>query len=613
MSNSKKTNKPGPLVDKGSLRMLVVGCVLIAVVIVLMGFSSSQIIKQAVVKSLKTNGLVNLAQSYGSVIEGRIDRAVDSSLTLSEDTETTNWIESGEADRRAEQDVREKTKDFSQKFGYEAAFIVSNKTRHYWSFSDNRFRLLNTVSPAVQSDAWYFTAIKMKKQYEINIDYNAQLKNTYVWINVLVGDIKNPIGITGLGMNLNSVISDIVRQNRKNGSDEDLWLVNSKGIIQLATEKSEMNQSVDKLLPAAFAKRLTGQTESANFTVDEVTDAKGQLYDIAYRQIRDTDWKLVIRIPRTETTGFLVPVEWNIAFFGAGILLIVLLLFTFLFHKIADPYKRAVQLNSELEQTVAQRTCELAEKNQKIQDGIDYASTIQTAVLPSDNELSNSLKQFFLLFEPKDAVGGDFYWIKRVRSGRILIVGDCTGHGVAGALMATAVSAMLNQITERITDDPARILAELDRRIKEFMHKDSEGLVMPHGLDAAVFVLNDDATVLYAGAAIPAYLWNGRSLSEIPACSGTIDTMARKKPAVFQNQSLDRGEGYTVYVSTDGFKDQPGGPKHLPFGKTRFLKLLSQMALLPLEEQRGAFETSLLNYQGAEIRRDDITLLGFKL
>lgn len=600
-------------VDKGSVRVLVIGCVMIVAVMLIMCISSINIMKQAIVSKLKTKDMINLSQSYGAVIEGKIDRAVDASLILSSDQEVMNWIESGESDDRAGQDVKDKMADLVQQFGYETAFLVSNQTRHYWSYHDNQFDMLNTVSKDNPDDAWFFDIITSQKHYAINIDYNAELKNTYVWIDVLVGDLDHPIAITGLGMNLSNVIQELIAKNKENQSANEIWLVNSQGMVQLATDSADMNKNVKELLPNELAGQLSEKVDSSNFKIDEYSNSNGQLYDIAFRQIRDSDWKLVIQIPRTETTGFLSTVTWNIVLSGLGIIIIVLLLFFFLSHKLANPYKRALQLNEELEQLVALRTSELEERNQKIQDGIDYARSIQQTIFPSDLELRQSLKQHFVLFEPKDAVGGDFYWIKRVTTGKLLVVGDCTGHGVAGALMTTAVNAMLNQITEQIPDDPARILTELKRRIQEFVRKDTAGVITSYGLDAAVFFFDDCGTILYAGAALPAYIWDGVSISKIPCASSTIDSMVRKKKSQFQNQSFEQCAGLTFYVTTDGFVEQPGGLKKLPFGKTRFMNLLSQIASLSMAEQQVALTQALLAYQNDETRRDDVTVLGFQL
>lgn len=610
----RKNKRPtGLLIDKGSIRILMIGCFLIIAVMLSMCIVSIQIIRHAVVTKLKTSDMLNLAQSYGAVMEGKIDRAVDASLMLSYDPDVSAWIESNETDERAGQVVRSEMTDLAQQFGYETSFLTSNRTYHYWSYNNSHFVLLNTVSKDNASDAWFFNTIGIRKRYAINIDYNAELKNTYVWINALVGDVNQPIAITGLGMNLGGVIQTLIDQDKASKLSTNVWLVNNSGIVQLATNKADMNQKVSSLLPAAFSSHITKSASSTRFQIQEYTNANGLLYDVAYKQIRDTDWELVIQIPRTETTGFLVPVIWNILFSGLAILLIILLLFFLLSHKLANPYQRAIQLNQVLEQTVALRTKELRERNQIIQDGIDYARSIQQGIFPSENELSALFPEHFILFEPKEAVGGDFFWCKRTAAGRLLAVGDCTGHGVAGALLTTAVTAMLNQITDQIDDDPARILTEIQRKIQELAHNGCTDPLASSGLDIAVFFSSDAGTVRYAGAAMPAYIWDGKSLMTLSGNRSTIDSLARTRSSPFQNHSLEPADILTFYVATDGFKSQSGGAKQFPFGKKHWMELLTQIATQPMEVQKSALRQALLDYQGQEPRKDDVTVVCFKL
>lgn len=613
MITGQKQAQPASLVDRGSIRVLVIGCVLIVAVTVFMSLFSVNIMKNAILSKLKSKDMVNLSQSYGAVIEGKIDRAVDASLMLADDPEVSTWLGSSETDARAGRNAENKMSDLVHQFGYATAFLASNRTYHYWSYHDDKFELLNTLSAKNAGDAWFFSTLNMRKRYEINIDYNASLKNTYVWINVLTGDIGHPTGIAGLGMNLGSTVQELIEENRKDQSANEIWLVNSKGVVQLATNVSDSSKSVNALLPASLAGRISGKVNSSSFQVDEYTASDGQLYDISYRQIRDTDWKLVIRIPRTETTGFLSVVSTDIIAFGIGIVLIVLLLFFLLVRQLANPYQRALRLNQQLEQIVALRTGELEDRNQKIQDGIDYARSIQQTILPTEEELRRSLKDYFVFYEPKETVGGDFYWARRVAGGQLLAVADCTGHGVAGALMTTAVNAMLNQITEQHPDDPAQILTEVDRRIHEFTHADGQKLDIPYGLDAAVLYIPDAGAVLYCSAALSAFVWDGRALTEIPPAGPTIDSGNRKKARGFRNCSFDRREGLVFYLATDGFCQQPGGQKTLPYGKTRLRDLLAQVSSYPMDRQRALLQQALQEYQGDEQRRDDVTVLGFQL
>lgn len=615
MNSGKNNPKINSLVDKGSARVLIIGCILIVLVMLFMSISSIQIINQAVVTKLKTRDLVNLAQSCGAVIEGKIDRAVDASLMFSCNPDVSAWIESNETDGHAEQNVKSGMTSLVQDFGYTTAFLASTRTYHYWSYAGNQFNMVGTISINNADDAWLFYTINTQQRYSININSSADLKNAYVWINVLVGDLQQPVAITGVGMDLNSVIKTLIKQNRANKMETNIWLVNRDGVVQLATNTADMDHNVKSLLPSPLSDSIMGNVSNTQFQIGEYQNTHGQLYDLAYKQIRNTSWKLVIQIPRSETTGFLTPVTWNIFLSGMGIILIVLFVFFVLSNKLANPYKRAVQLNHQLEQTVALRTAQLQEKNQSIQDGIDYARSIQQSIFPTESEMRTLFPVHFILFEPKETVGGDFYWCKPVATGRLFIVGDCTGHGMPGALLTTAVTAMLNQITEQIFEDPAHILVELHRRIQEFAHHRRNSQLTFAGVDIAVFYLADTGGVRYAGANIPAYVWDGRSFTKLPSSRLSIDSMTRNTPTRFENQVVTPAadSSSTVYVATDGFWGQSGGSKGFPFGKNQWEKLLTQVADCPMEKQKQILWQTLLDYQGQEPRKDDITVIGFKL
>lgn len=613
MNSGKNNPKINSLVDKGSARVLIIGCILISLVMLLMSISSIQIINQAVVTKLKTRDLVNLAQSCGAVIEGKIDRAVDASLLLSYNPDVSAWVESNETDGHAEQNVKSSMTSLVQNLGYTSSFLAITRTNHYWSYTGNQFNRVETISINNADDAWLFHTVDTQRRYSININSSADLKNAYVWINVLVGDLKQPLAVTGVGMDLNSVIETLIQQNKANKMDTNIWLVNRDGIVQLATNKTDMEHNVGSLLPSPLSGSIMGNVSSAQFQIGEYKNTHGQLYDIAYKQIRNTYWKLVIQIPRSETTGFLTPVTWNILLFGMGILFIVLFVFFVLSNKLANPYKRAVQLNYQLEQTVALRTAQLQEKTQSIQDGIDYARSIQQSIFPTENEMRTLFPVHFILFEPKETVGGDFYWCKPVATGRLFIVGDCTGHGMPGALLTTAVTAMLNQITEQIFEDPAHILVELHRRIHEFAHYQRKSQLIFAGVDIAVFYFANTGDICYAGANIPAYVWNGQSLTKLTSSRLSIDSITRSTPTRFENQVVTPAASSTIYVTTDGFWGQSGGSKGFPFGKKRWEKLLTQVANCSMEKQKQVVWQTLLDYQGQEPRKDDITVIGFKL
>ena len=197
-----------------------------------------------------------------------------------------------------------------------------------------------------------------------------------------------------------------------------------------------------------------------------------------------------------------------------------------------------------MEKKVAERTKELQEKNIKIQDSIEYAKMIQETILPSDSEMSDALKDYFLISKPRDIVGGDFYWMKTYKDHFLLVVGDCTGHGVPGALMTTSVISMLNHIVDELNNDnPAVILQELDRLVKQSFRGDSANENIEYGLDAGILYVSKEKKILFSGAAASAIISDKNGINEIKSITRTINCKMGTKEMSFENCEIKYNPG----------------------------------------------------------------------
>ncbi len=281
------------------------------------------------------------------------------------------------------------------------------------------------------------------------------------------------------------------------------------------------------------------------------------------------------------------------------------------FNKMAD----TIQSNSlTLEHKVMERTKELNEKNEKIQDSIEYAKMIQKTILPDDEEISKALQDYFVIWNPRDTVGGDLYWMRKFDDGFTIIVGDCTGHGVPGALMTMAVNAILDRIVDELChDDPAQILKELDRLLNQTLHKGSGKTDLQDGLDAGVIYVSNQGEILYSGAHISLFIVDCEESTEIKGAPFTIGMDSGKKIKHFVNHSIPMNQGISFYLATDGIKDQVGGKNRLPFGKKGLLAVLKSIQQCPMEEQKKIIWSTYEDYKKDEISRDDVTMFGFRL
>jgi len=267
-----------------------------------------------------------------------------------------------------------------------------------------------------------------------------------------------------------------------------------------------------------------------------------------------------------------------------------------------------------LENKVLERTKELNEKNAKIQDSIEYAKMIQQTILPDDAEISKTLKDYFIIWNPRDIVGGDLYWMRKFDDGFTIVIGDCTGHGVPGALMTMAVNAILDRIVDDLChDDPALILNELNRLLYQTLSKGNGEADLQDGMDAGVIYVSNRGEILYSGARISLFILEDEQSAEIKGISYTIGTDANHKGKPFINHNIELNKGMSFYLATDGFKDQVGGERRLPFGKKGILAVLKSTQQCTMEEQKEILWSTYEDYKKDEILRDDVTMFGFRL
>lgn len=273
-----------------------------------------------------------------------------------------------------------------------------------------------------------------------------------------------------------------------------------------------------------------------------------------------------------------------------------------------------------------------AEKNRLVMESIGYASVIQKSFLrPSRDNMAAILEDYFIYWEPRDVVGGDYYFFTRFEDGFFAAVIDCTGHGVPGAFMTLIISAFLDhESTHEHRKDPAYMLSSLNLRIKRALSqsrevtyrdqrdpvRDDADMQSDDGLDAALcWVDFNTHTLTFAGARTPLfYLLPGDAavsmLEGDRKGAGYTDTPADYS---WTNKTIPAVKDMRVYITTDGLIDQIGGEKHIAFGKRRFKQWILDHHREPIRRQQGVLAETLRAYQGDQIRRDDMTVFGFRL
>jgi serine phosphatase RsbU (regulator of sigma subunit) len=251
----------------------------------------------------------------------------------------------------------------------------------------------------------------------------------------------------------------------------------------------------------------------------------------------------------------------------------------------------------------------------KIMESIEYASSIQHALLPPAAAMEAAFPEHFIWWAPRDVVGGDTYWACEKEGCHLIALIDCTGHGVPGAFMTLIVYALLDQcLRDNGHNDPAGLLGEMNRRLKAFLHRSDAPVPIDDGFDAAICRIDPgENRLVFAGAGLPLYLESGEGIREIKGDRAGVGDRRTSDRGAFTNHVLDLAGITKLFLATDGLTDQIGGESRLPFGRERFKRILHEIRTLPLSRQRQALSDAWHNHVGGEEIRDDLTVLGFSL
>jgi ligand-binding sensor domain-containing protein/serine phosphatase RsbU (regulator of sigma subunit) len=298
--------------------------------------------------------------------------------------------------------------------------------------------------------------------------------------------------------------------------------------------------------------------------------------------------------------------------------ILVLAFFVLLFRYWARQLIRANKTYKEREKIARQimlQKEELTVKNKSITDSINYARRIQNAMLPPLKLLKSYFPQSFLLYLPKDIVSGDFYWVNKLYNKIFISAVDCTGHGVPGAFMSIIGFELFRKITniEGLTR-PSDILNKLNEDFHEIF-RDVDNIILRDGMDVAFCAIDiNDMILEYSGAFNPLYLIRDNKITEIKGDRFAIGLDETNfKDQTFKNHMIPLQEGDLIYIFSDGFADQFGGPEGKKFKYRRFRHLLLNIHQLNMEDQREFLETSLRDWKGDHEQVDDVMVIGIKI
>lgn len=601
-----------------------------------------------------------------------VSRELALSRRFAESVVTRDWLLKEDDPARRALFFRE-AEGYRGDFRDHAYFIIASGSQHYY-FNDGSQpyseRPRYTLEAGDPEDAWYFNTLRNSAAYNINVNVDSKLNLTKVWFNLVISDQGRPIGLAGSGLDLSGFLDDFIIAREPGVTP---MIVGDDGAIQAhpdrrliayssaAGRRQRTPPGVRPARPAGTARcparghapgprqgRLgalpVGRPRRPPATLRRGLHSPAALVRAHRRRPARCPGP---RQPLAMAAGGHVPavaggpaaglrlcrrapavaplrsLKRSAKAIAAGRYDTPLPLarqdeigsLSKAFASMADQVRRHT---AELEDKVQERTQALEEANRemaaaqkKIGDSLDYASLIQRAILP-DRQLSATLgEHHFILWKPRDVVGGDFYVYREQADGYLIGVVDCAGHGVPGALMTMLARAAIDHAIEAVgSRDPAAILGETDQAMRSMLSQEQIPQALATNMDAGlVWVDRRRRQLAFAGAKISLYASDGEEVQEL---KGARRAIGDKRRGDYRNIEVPLAPGWTFYLSTDGFLDQAGGEHGFGFGSRRFADMLRDHARQPLPEQAEAFVATLAEYQGEHPQRDDITILSFR-
>lgn len=276
--------------------------------------------------------------------------------------------------------------------------------------------------------------------------------------------------------------------------------------------------------------------------------------------------------------------------------------------------KQQELLKIQKQEAINQRDI-ISKQNADLLDDLNYARFVQHAILPSALEINTIFVDHFVYNRPKYIVSGDFYWTAQKGDLSIMAVGDCTGHGMSGALMTMAGAAFLNEILithQTITADG--ILNDLRRKVIQLLNQKGDIGEASNGMDIALITYNKtNKMIQFAGANNPMYLMREGQPMEIFKGDRMPIGFFFEYDQPFNRIDYQAQDDDIIYLFSDGYPDQFGGPYEKKFRYNQFRELIEKAFPLPMEEQQSLIKTTMDNWMEGYEQIDDMLVVGVKL
>lgn len=525
---------------------------------------------------------------------------------------------------------------------YENAIIIAKEENDLVSLDVCYNNIGNIFSEAKEYDKALYNyqqslSIGIQNQDDISIaSSNANIGNIYFdkkqfneakeyYEKALTIYKKHEIKNETASMYLN--IASILMQKKKYKEADELFTkaltiyeqINNKNLMIIVYETMAANYTYLDDLESAYNAISMAKLYTDSVYTSEMSAQTSELetkYDTEKKEVENELLK-----QKNENQQLSINRQRMVSYFIVTALILVTALAFFIF----KGFKQKKKANLLLEE----KSKIIEDKNKDITDSINYAKRIQEAILPEENLLLAHYESF-IYYQPKDIVSGDFYWIKEIGNKFYFSVVDCTGHGVPGAFMSIIGFNALNRIVEDLQlSETGLILDKLNELVlHSIRQQDKDGSSIRDGMDISLCCIDKaNKTIEFSGANNPLYILrstaistenlpitlteNNYNLIEIKADKMAIGGVENTKK--YRTHFLQLQKGDAVYLFSDGYADQFGGPKSKKFMYKKFKELLASVQEQSMDEQKNKLHKTITDWRGNLDQIDDICIMGVRI
>ncbi len=528
---------------------------------------------------------------------------------------------------------------YTIKNDYQRALVFFRQARAIFYELKNNERLVqintsigNVFANQDQYDSalyMYFEAMKIMEELEdfpypdlfLNIgniyveqkEYNKAL-NSYRTAEGRAISINDNQALAKIWLNMG-----VVYREQKDYETALYWQLKALELAQEMDDKPLLQDVYQALATVYFrANSLT----NAYFYLDLTTKLKDSLFNIQASQrmaeleaLYELEQKeKEIELLKTKDQNQSLQIKYNqsviLTILLAAITLAALTLLIYLRYSQNKQARKLLELRS-LE--IERQKNVIEHKNKETIESIEYARSIQESMIDSVN-LEKKLSDSFVFYRPKDIVSGDFYWYTRRNDFDILVLVDCTGHGVAGAFMTVIANSLIDRIVNTMGyTDPADILENLNISLKENISQNPENGVV-HGMDVSIVKIYKNKRLLeYCGARRPMVICSREKMTEIKGNRISIGDALLNREQKFVSKTFEPDPQSMVYIFPDGFSDQFDHSDTTKYKVRRFKSLLGEIQYMTVADQKSRLGTEFQSWKGENEQTDDILVIGFRI